>query len=892
MSSDNNNNNNNDDEVIYVVTRKNLKEPLDTNQIVLRLQNLINRKQKINHVNPYELMLKVCEGISPGISTYKIDEYAANVAASLSISNPYYLQLAGRLAIDNHQKNTLRSFLDKMRMAYLHIDTETKGPAPMLNPVFFKFVEEHQDALEKMIDYSRDFNLTFFGLRTHQKSYSFIINDKPVERPQDTFLREAIAVNLTEANLSKLTSHDLLTEIKETYDQLSAGTYTHATPTISNSGGIREQLASCFLMGTNDSLEGIEKTGVDAAMISKWSGGIGIHVNSWRSTGSRIKGTNGKSSGIVPFLKIYDATMNAFNQGGRRPGSAKIFLMPHHPDFIKFLQLRRNDGAEKERARDLFYCMWIPDIFMERLETDEMWTFINPYVYDLSQLTGDAYKKKYLELESNFLKTMTGDDEKKYRMKTREIWSLALKVRNETGEMSICFADTCNRYSMQQNIGVIKSSNLCVEVILYSSDNEYATCVLASVALPKFVKDGYSDEELKQPEQERRILDHDYPKNPFFDYRGLLDLVEKVIVKNLNNVIDKTYSPCIEAERGNLRHRPIGIGVQGLDDAYAKMRYPFDSKEAMNLNKNIFECLYYGALTGSTHMCRKEYQKIRKECKENGKVVIKTYSPSDYEDHFITYTDVDNIPKNVAAYPSLYWNNGSPISKGIFHWELYGLKKEDLSGMFDWDSLKEHILIYGVKNSQLIALMPTATTSQLLGNNECFEPFTSNIYKRDTISGEFLVIKKYLIRDLHQLGIWNNNLKDYLILAEGSVQNIDGIPEEIKNLYKTAYEIDQKILVQQAIDRQPFVDQAQSLNLYSTTMTLTQWNKLMVQAWKGKLKTGIYYLHTAPQKMPLKFSIDPRKQKEMQEILDRNRAQIVSANVYKPLQNVCDACGS
>lgn len=869
-----------DENEMYVITRTGKHEPLDTNKITLRLKNLANRHPKIPHINAHELMLKVCETLKTGISTYEIDEYTSNVAASLGLINPYYLVLAGRLAIDNHQKTTMRSFTDKMRRAYLNKDENGKS-APLISSDFFKFIETYQDQIETMIDYSRDFALDFLGIRTFQKNYSIKVNDASIERPQDMFMREAIQVTNLNNDISVV-----LSEIKETYELLSNKYYTHASPTLYNSGGNRQQLASCFLLGTEDSIEGIEHTGTNASLISKWAGGIGIHINGWRSSGSKIRGTNGRSSGIVPFLRTYETRMLAFNQGGRRPGSAAIYLMPHHPDLMKFLSLVKKTGIEKDRARDLFTALWIPDIFMERVRDGKDWSFFDPdNCGDLSILYGKRYRDRYLELEKNGMA--------KNKIPAQEIWNEIHAVKTETGLPYICFSDSANCLSNHKNIGTIKSSNLCAEVYLYSDSKEYATCVLSSIGLPMFVCDQYSEQELKLPEIERRELDHQFPKNPFFDFKKLISVV-KVIVRNLNNVIDKTYSPVIEAKRGNERHRPIGIGVQGLADVYSKMRYPFDSEPAMQLNKYIFETIYYAAVTMSSYMCRKEYQKLCKECKENGIVSVKTFVPEDYEPHIITYNSVDKIPKCVAAYSSMHWNGGSPISKGIFHWELAGLKKENLSGMFDWESTREHILQFGVKNSLLVAIMPTATTSQVLGNNECIEPYTSNFYNRDLSSGQFTIIKTHLIRDLYELGIWNKNLRDYILASKedaGSIQHIEGIPEEIKALHKTAREIDQKVLVQQAIDRQPFVDQGQSLNLYTHVLTKTLWTDLMFQAWQGGLKTGCYYMHTRPAVPPQKFTIDPRKQKEMAEIIEKmkqERGQVKSDKI----ENICEACGS
>jgi ribonucleoside-diphosphate reductase alpha chain len=1171
-------------ETMFVITRTGKKEPLNTDFITKRLQSLVNKQPKIPHINCHQLMLSVCKGLKNNITTYEIDEYSANVCASLSINNPYYLQLAGRIAIDNHQKITMRSFIDKMRKAYLYKE------GPLLNAEFFKYVEEHQDHIEKLIDYNRDFYLDFFGIRTFQRQFSIKIEDDPIERPQDMFMRTAIALNLHTCKDIK----EELDNIKETYDLLSEKYYTHASPTYYNAGGLNPQYASCFLLGTEDSLEGIEKTGADMSRISKWAGGIGVHVNSWRGTGARIKGTNGKSSGIVPFLRTYETRMLAFNQGGRRAGSAKVYLMPHHPDTIKFIQLRRNNGSEKERARDLFYAMWIPDIFMKRVEDDALWSFFDPNTCgDLSELHGDAYTAKYLELEEKKLYTS--------QLPARTIWKELYESNKETGMPDILFSDTANKHFMQSNLGTLKSSNLCVtgstmiltdrgyysikslveegsnytvwngdefseayfektgtdqslylvkfsdgvslkctpyhkfllsdntvlnakdlrpkqelypytfpiiysgeeaeydqyshgfycgsessylhiyrgtfrkaisirkkdrefishldhtdlrphgtyvmvilkdnipkkdvvpinnsfndklrwlsgyldglalsltnrkksyiddegcvniintkpfildfkyllntmginvdinenqlklnphamnsliikkispiifdydktllahnmknyklkpvhvtcveelsdtedtycfnepkrntgifngvmtkncnEIFQYSSSKEYAVCILSSIALPKFVLDSYSEEELKQPEEKRRPLDHDFPTRPQFDYQKLVD-VTNVVCRNLNNLIDKTYHPVNEAKSGCMRQRAIGIGVQGLDDAFAKMRFPFDSPEANDLNAKIFETIYYGSLSCSTKLCRKFWLDAKAECKEKGTFTIDVHNFKDYSVSKQEYKDIESIPKTIGAYPGYHWNGGSHISKGIFHWELCGLTKDKLSGIFDWETLREHIKQFGVRNSLLVALMPTASTSQLLGNNECFEPYTSNVYKRDTSAGEFIVIKKHLIHDLNRLGIWNKEIVDYIKASEGSIQYIDGIPDDIKKLYKTVWEIDQIKLIEQAATRQPFVDQGQSMNLYVKDFTYKKWHDLMFTAWELGLKTGKYYLHSRPAAMPIKFTIDPKKQREMEELMKKIKKDGYDKAFMKPLHEICGVCSS
>jgi ribonucleotide reductase alpha subunit len=1174
-----NSNQDTDDTDFYIITRTGFKELLDTNQITKRIQLLVNRKPKINHVNAYTLMLEVAKGLKNNMTTYEIDEYAANASASLSITNPNYLKIAARIAVDNHQKNTMRSFVDKMRKLYLNTifvcDDDYKQvakPHPLVSSVFFKYVEEHQDFIESIIDYNRDFLIDFFGFRTFQKSYSTNINGKPIERPQDLFMRVAIAINMQ-------SKFDLETEyklIKETYDFLSNKYYSHASPTYYNSGGIFQQLASCFLLGSGDSIEEILKTGDDASKISKRSGGIGVHVNSWRSTGSLIRGTNGKSSGIVPFLKIYEMEMIAFNQGGRRPGAMAVYLSSHHPDLIKFIHMRRNAGIEKERARELFYALWCNDLFLERVydkqNPNAMWSMFDPAKCgDLSNLYGEEYRKKYLYLESKGLYAC--------QMQARVIWKELFDTISDTGVPYICNSDAVNAANMHSNIGTIKSSNLCVsgdtliltehgyepiirlvgskvdsdymseskvngnkdnfhmiwngelwskakfaqtsdtpkpmlkittsdgcelkctaehkflveryttqqgtntldnsnrvllklqadqlktgdklktcdwpvinkedvpqlnlknnlkllsavlsrssiymssgepktwqmeamgefknlqkikqicnlcginphiqmngdlldvlvftsndikklynlgmeklkvipeedsvyvapyitvisidvsepevtycfnepvshtgifngiyamnctEIMLYSDTKEYAVCVLASISLSECVVDvevrdysalsevkdvanmsnnsnvDLSKSTINELTNVSVVLDHTFPTNPVFDYKKLMSIV-KVAIRNLNNVVDRTEHPIIETKRGNERHRPIGLGIQGLADTYAKLRYPFESEEAKKLNKKIFECIYYSALSESTKLCRKEWLRLKRECAEKGFVEVVTFIPGDYEEHITIYTRPEDIPKRVAAYPSAYWNGGSPIANGVFHWELYNLDPTLLSGMFDWESLRTHILEFGVKNSHVTAIMPTATSSQLFGNNECIEPYTSNIYKRETNAGEFIVMNKYLINDLYNAGLWNDTLKEYLLASKGSIQYIDGVPDDLKKLYKTVWEIDQCELIQQAIDRSPFIDQAQSLNLYCEKLNFNLFNKLMHKAWKGKLKTLKYYMHSREATAPNNFTIDPSKQKEMKELLEKIKP---GKGFMEPLKDVCEACSA
>jgi len=880
-----------EDEALFVITRTGKRELLDPIKIARRLQTLMNRPPKIHHVNSFELMKEVTKGLCSNITTSQIDEYTAAAAASLTLSNPYYMKLASRLIVDNHQKNTDRSFTDKMRKLYFHRghnDVHT----PLVSSEFYNYVEEHQDFLEPIIDYSRDFLMDYFGFKTFENVYGMKINDKVIDRPQDLYMRKAVGIHMNTCD----TIEEELNRIKTTYDHLSLKRMTHATPTCFGAGTPSSQLLSCFLLGVEDSIYGIMKAASDMALISKEAGGIGFHYHSIRSRGAPIRGGQGKSKGIVPFLRIYDSIMTAVDQGGRRPGSAAVYLMPHHPDIMEFLQLKLNAGIDKERARDLFYGVALPDIFMNRVKEDGEWSLFDPHTTeDLSNYADDrnatdlgpiSYTKKYIEMEKKYTKVP--------RIKARAIFQALYTANEEKGVPYVIFWDAIHTYNMQINLGICKSSNLCTEITIYSDHKEYGCCNLASLSYAACVVDRWSEEELAIPIEDRRPLNHEFPLNPYFDYKLLQDLTVTAVI-NLNNVIDKNKYPVPETKHSNFRHRPIGIGFQGLADAYIKMRYPFESDNARKLNKYIAETVMYAALSQSTKLSRECYMKWVKKCKEEGEVLIPTYNQHDYDDHLARYTDPKEIPTTIGSYPSMLWKSKhgheAPISKGIFHWELCGLKPENLSGMYDWDSLREHIKKFGVRNSLLVACMPTASTSQLLGNNECFEPYTTNIYKRNTKAGEFIVINKYLIHDLFRLGIWNDNIKDYLLLLKGSIQSIEGIPDELKQLYKTAYEISQSELIRQAADRQPFVDQAQSLNLYVTKLTYGTFNSLIFQGWKQGLKTGKYYLHSEAAADPQRFTIDPDKQREMEAVLAKEKSSR-NLSFMEPKGIECLMCGS
>lgn len=869
-----------EEENIYVITRTGKRELLDTNKITERMRRLVRKKPYIHRVNAHEVMLNISSSISSGISTYEIDEHSANTCASMSIDNPYYAKLAARIAIDNHQKNTKRSFIDKMKEAYLRKDKSGKITS-LISSDFYKFVEKHQDAIEPMIQYKRDFLMDFFGFRTFQRLYAIKINGKIIERPQDMFMRAAVALHMD----NETTDIDkVLFLIKETYDALSLMRYTQASPMYFNAGTKHPQFSSCFLLGTEDSLEGIKGTEYDMAKISKWSGGIGVHVHCWRGAGSLIRGTNGTSSGIVPFLRMYNATMRAFNQGGKRMGSAAIYLMPHHPDVQEFINLKRPDGADEERARDLFYAGWLPDIFMKRVKSNGIWSLFDPDVCgDLSnyydEVGDEKLTRRYIQLEQSGYATKT--------VRARDIWDQLFETNVQKGIPYMCSHDNANRQNSQKHLGVIKSSNLCAEIYEYSDSKESAVCNLCSINLESCVKDSHNETELKQPEEDRRKLNHEFPDNPWFDFEQLLTSA-RLAVRNLNNVIDRNYYPTEKTYRSNIRHRPIGVGIQGQANAYIKMRYPFESDEARELNKRIYETLMFGCYSESTKMCREIWKNAVSECKNKGSYDYIEYSPApEYKEEKKSYTVPEQIPKTIGAYPSMYWNGGSPLTKGLFCWRLAGKDESYLSGMYDWETLEAHIKTFGMRNSLLNALMPTASTSQLLGNNECFEPFTSNIYKRKTLVGENIVINKYLINDMFELNIWSPQMKQYLLHFEGSIQAIDGIPQDLKDLYKTAWEIPQEELVRQAIERQPFIDQGQSLNLYMENMKKSKFTKLMFQGWEGGLKTLKYYGHSRPSSMPQKFTIDHAKQMNMNKILAQKQR---STAFLGSLRDDCVVC--
>lgn len=813
---------------MFVIKRKGFRQEVNFDKIHARIKYLVHEPNELIHVNASQLTQRVIQSLYDGISTSEIDNYTANLSASLSVENREYSILAGRIVINNCHKNTLSSFKDKMNKLYLRKDNGGKI-CPLISNEFYKFVEKNQDIIEKKIDYSRDYTFDFFGFRTLEKGYLMRINDDIIERPQDLYMRVAIFIHMDTSNYKSV---DAIEKIMETYDLLSLKYMIHATPTLFNAGTIRPALASCFLLGSEDSLEGVMKTATDCAIISKQAGGIGFHFSNWRSAGSLIRSTNGKSSGTVPFLRIFNDVARAFNQGGKRLGSFAAYLEPHHPDIMSFLNLRRNHGDENLRTRDLFLALWISDLFMERVKSDDKWSTFDPdECTGLADCYGEKYKALYKKYEDE------GKSINTYR--ARDIWSAIFQLQKESGLPYMLYKDNVNKHNNQENMGIIKSSNLCCEITIYSDTEEYGVCVLGSICLPKFVIDRYSEKELADHEEnntELRKLNDEYPINPYIDYKDLARIAG-IMCRNLNSVIDKNLYPCKEARKSTERGRPIGIGVQGLADVFYKFRIPFDGDYAKKINKQIFEAIYYGAVSMSTKLAKINYQKIVDSCKDES---VK-----------------HDIPTTHGSYPAYLENGGSPIANGKFMWELYGLEEQYLSGMFDWETVANHIKIYGMRNSLLTALMPTASTSHINGNIECFEPLTSNMYKRKVLSGEFIVINKYMVRDLANMGLWNADMINYLKMNGGSIQGIGGLPDEFKKIYRTAWEVPQKSIMDMAIGRQPFVDQSQSMNLFFQNYTFDKFNSAQYYAWENKLKTGSYYIRTQSAVSAQKFTVTP-----------------------------------
>jgi ribonucleoside-diphosphate reductase alpha chain len=805
---------------MLVVKRDGTTESVKFDKITARVQKLCYGLDP-SHVDPVKVAMKVIEGLYDGVTTTILDNLAAETAASLTTNHPDYALLASRIAVSNLHKNTTKSFSKTIEELYNYIDPKTNQSAKLIADDVFEIVMANAQILDSTIIYDRDFGYDYFGFKTLERSYLLKMNGKVAERPQHMIMRVAVGIHKEDINAAI-----------ETYNLMSEKWFTHATPTLFNAGTPKPQMSSCFLLQMqDDSIEGIYNTLKQSARISQSAGGIGLSIHNVRATGSYIKGTNGTSNGIIPMLKVFNETARYVDQGGgKRKGSIAVYLEPWHADVYQFLDIRKNHGKEEMRARDLFTAMWIPDLFMKRVEAEGEWSLFCPNeAPGLSDCWGEKFETLYekYEAEGRARKTIPA----------RELWAAIIESQIETGNPYMLYKDAANSKSNQQNLGTIKSSNLCTEIIEYTSADEIAVCNLASIALPRFVD----------------------TESGTFDHQKLFE-VTYTATKNLNKIIDRNYYPVPEARNSNLRHRPIGLGVQGLADVFIMMRFPFESEEARKVNCEIFETIYYAAMTAS-----KDLSKI--------------------EGPYETY-------------------EGSPISKGIFQFDMWGVTP---SNRWEWEILRDEVKQYGVRNSLLLAPMPTASTSQILGNNECFEPYTSNIYTRRVLSGEFVVVNKHLLKDLVKLGLWNENLKNKIIASNGSIQNIDEIPQNIKEIYKTVWEIKQRSIIDMSADRGAYICQSQSLNLFIQDANFAKLSSAHFYAWKKGLKTGMYYLRTKAAADAIKFTVDQDALKqpvqvlgnEDQLLIERGQTHVLSyeeqqAQLTCSLDNPegCEACGS
>jgi ribonucleoside-diphosphate reductase alpha subunit len=752
---------------MHVIKRNGKQEAVHFDKITARVMKLsygLNLKQD----DIIEIAKKVIQGIYNNVTTTELDNLAAETAASFTTKHPDYAVLAARIAVSNLHKNTTKSFSETAALLYNYIDDKTGHAAPLLADDVYDIIQQNADQLNAAIIYERDYHFDFFGFKTLEKSYLLKVNGRIVERPQHLFMRVALGIH----------KQDIEAAI-ETYNLMSEKWFIHATPTLFNAGTPKPQMSSCFLLSMkDDSIEGIYETLKNCALISQSAGGIGLNIHNIRATGSYIKGTNGTSNGIIPMLRVFNDTARYVDQGGgKRKGAFSIYLEPWHADVFEFLELRKNHGKEEMRARDLFLALWVCDLFMKRVEEDATWSLFCPNeapgLFTTHSAEFEALYEQY-ELEGKARRVVPA----------RELWNAILEAQIETGTPYILYKDAANAKSNQQNLGTIRCSNLCTEIIEYSDENETAVCNLASLSLPRFVE------------------------GKIFNFDKLLE-VTQIVTKNLNKVIDNNFYPIEETKRSNFRHRPIGLGVQGLADVFMLLGLPFESDMAKVLNKNIFETIYYGAMLAS-----------------------------------------NNIAKEVGAYETF---EGSPLSKGMFQFDLWQVQPSD---RYDWETLRQSVMQYGVRNSLLLAPMPTASTSQILGNNECFEPYTSNIYSRRVLSGEFVVVNKHLLKDLVHLGLWNDNMKQRIIAANGSVQNIDEIPVDLKEIYKTVWEIKQRNIIDMAADRGAFICQSQSLNLFVDQANFAKLSSMHFYTWKKGLKTGMYYLRTKAAADAIKFTVD------------------------------------
>lgn len=757
---------------MYVFKRDGRKERIMFDKITSRVQHLCY-DLNMEFVDPSYITMKVISGIYAGVTTVELDNLAAETAAQMAVQHPDYQVLAARIAVSNLHKETKKSFSEVIHDLYTYVNPKNDKESPMISDETYKVITANAERLNSAIVYKRDFNYNYFGFKTLERSYLLKITGKTAERPQQLLMRVAVGIH----------GEDIDAAI-ETYNLLSEKWFTHASPTLFNAGTTRPQLSSCFLLTMkDDSIEGIYDTLKECALISKSAGGIGLNVHCIRARGSYIAGTNGQSNGLLPMLRVFNNTARYVDQGGnKRPGAFAMYLEPWHADIFEFLDCRKNHGKEESRARDLFFALWIPDLFMKRVEEDKMWSLMCPNECPgLADCWGEEFEALYekYEKEGRFKK----------QMKAQQLWYAVLESQTETGTPYMLYKDACNRKSNQQNLGTIKCSNLCTEIVEYSSADETAVCNLASIALNMFVK-----------------------SDKTFDF-AKLKFVSKVVTRNLNKIIDVNYYPVESARRSNMKHRPIGIGVQGLADAFILMRYPFDSEDARKLNRDIFETIYFGALEASCELAEK-------------------LGP--YE----TY-------------------EGCPVSKGILQHDMWGVVPD--SGLWNWDELRAKIAKHGVRNSLLLAPMPTASTAQILGNNESIEAYTSNVYVRRVLSGEFQIINQHLLKDLTEMGLWNDDLKNEIIANNGSIQAVSKIPNDIKKLYRTVWEISQKAIMDMAADRGAYIDQSQSLNIHLADTNFGKLTSMHFHGWRIGLKTGMYYLRTKPAANPIQFTVDKQK---------------------------------
>lgn len=777
---------------MFVIKRNGKKEAVHFDKITARIHKLIYGLS-ISEKDVIEIAKKVIQGIYDNITTTELDNLAAETAAAQTTIHPDFSVLAARIAVSNLHKNTLKSFSKTAQLLYEYTDPITQTHAPLISEEIYKIIRKNADELDSSVIYDRDYNFDYFGFKTLERSYLIRTNGKVTERPQHLFMRVALGIH----------KEDIQAAI-ETYNLMSEKWFIHATPTLFNAGTPKPQMSSCFLLSmTEDSIAGIFDTLKRCALISQSAGGIGVSIHNIRSTGSYIKGTGGISNGIIPMLRVFNDTARYVDQGGgKRKGAIAVYIEPWHLDIFDFIDIRKNHGKEEMRARDLFPALWIPDLFMQRVEADQMWSLFDP---NEAQGLYEVYGEKFNELYTTY------ENEGKFRkqIRARELWTAILEAQIETGTPYMCYKDAVNEKSNQKNIGTIRSSNLCTEIMEYTNADEVAVCNLASLALPRYVSSGG------------------------FDFQKLYE-VTKIVTRNLNKIIDGNYYPIPETKTSNDRHRPIGLGVQGLADVFLLLRLPFESPEARRLNKDIFETIYFASMEASM-----------------------------------------DLAKEQGAYSSFA---GSPLSEGKFQFDLWQVVPSD---RWDWEKLRQEVMTHGVRNSLLLAPMPTASTSQILGNNECFEPYTSNIYNRRVLSGEFVVVNKFLLKDLIELGLWNPTMKNKLIAENGSVQNIPEIPTELKELYKTVWEIKQKTIIDMAAERGAFICQSQSLNLFMAEPNLAKLTSMHFHAWKSGLKTGMYYLRTKAAVDAIKFTVDT------QLLLGQSQ---VACSLDNPEE--CLACGS